>query len=89
MVIQVLRRRLHPSTVDGVRKDLARTEDSVLTALTIGELIEKNGEHRWIEPLIEEMGPWLMIQLADLSNLLEVILKYVPHLLPRTLMNDH
>lgn len=75
--------------MDGVRKDIARTEDSVLTALTIGELIEKHGEHRWIEPLIEEMGPWLMIQLADLSNLLEVILKYVPHLLPRTLMNDH
>ena len=89
MVVQVLRRHLHPSTVDGVRKGLARTEDSVLTALTLGEQIEKRGEHGWIEPLIEDMGPWLLIQLADLANLLEVILKYVPHQLPRTLVNDH
>ena len=68
---------------------IERAEDWVLTALTIGEQIKKRGEHGWMEPLIEEMGPWLMIQLADLSNLLEVILKYVPDPSSRTVFNDH
>lgn len=53
-----------------------RTEDSVKTALTLTEQIEKRGEQGWIEPLIEDMGPWMLLQLGDLANLLEVVLKY-------------
>ena len=79
MIVQAFRQRLNPFTVDALRKNIARTENPVFTALTIGEQIGKRGEHGWIEPLIEEMGTWLLIQLADLSNLLEVVLKYVPY----------
>ena len=77
IIVQVLRRRLHKQTVEGLREKIMRTEDSALTALTLSEQIEKRGEHGWIEPLIEEMGPWLLLQLGDLANLLEVVLKYV------------
>ena len=77
IIVQVLRRRVHPPTVEGLREKIMRTEDTVITALTLTEQIEKRGENRWIEPLIEEMGPWMLLQLGDMANLLEVILKYV------------
>lgn len=73
--MQVLRRRLHTPTVERLREHIIRTEDSVLTALTLTEQIEKRGEHAWIEPLIKEMGPWMLLQLGDMANLLEVVLK--------------
>lgn len=75
IIVQVLRRRLRPPTVERLREHVMRTEDSVITALTLIEQIEKRGEHGWIEPLITEMGPWLLLQLGDMANLLEVILK--------------
>ena len=52
-----------------------RTEDSLVTALNLSEQIEKRGDHGWMEPLIEEMGPWLLLQLGDMANFLEVVLK--------------
>lgn len=49
----------------------------MVTALTLIEQIEKQGAHGWIEPLIGDMGSWVLLQLADVATLLEVILKYV------------
>ena len=48
-----------------------------MTAATLAEQIEKRGDHGWIEPLIKELGTWLLLQLGDMANLLEVILKCV------------
>lgn len=76
-IVQVLRRRLNMPTVERLRENIIRTEDSVVTALTLTEQIEKRGEHGWIEPLIKDMGPWMLLQLGDMANLLEVLLKYV------------
>ena len=60
-----------------LREEVKRTEDSTVTALTLIEQIEKRGEHGWIEPLVEDMGDWMLLQLGDVANLLEVMLKYV------------
>ena len=76
IIVQVLRRRLQTPNVDGLREKVMRTEDTLTTALTLTEQIEKRGEQGWIEPLIEDMGPWMLLQLGDLANLLEVVLKY-------------
>lgn len=54
-----------------------RTEDPTVTAYTLTEQIEKRGAHGWIEPLIDAQGTWMLLQLGDAANLLEVILKYV------------
>lgn len=77
IIAQVLRRRFRIPTVERLREDVIRTEDSMVTALTLVEQIEKRGEHGWIEPLVEDIGAWLLLQLGDLANLLEVVLKYV------------
>ncbi|KAL9130871.1 MAG: hypothetical protein Q9175_006917 [Cornicularia normoerica] len=76
-VVQVLRRRLNGPTVESLRADMKHTEDSGVTASTISEQIQKRGEHAWIEPMIEDMGPWLLLQLGDMANLLEVILNWL------------
>ena len=52
-----------------------RTENSMTTAHTLSEQIEKRGAQSWIDPLIEDMGEWLLVQLGDMANLLEVLLK--------------
>ena len=75
VVVQVLRRRLQSQTVEGLRENIMRTENSAMTALTLTEQIEKRGAQGWLEPLIEEMGPWMLLQLGDMANLLEVVLK--------------
>lgn len=54
-----------------------RTEDINETARSIAEFIEKEGDQRWADPLIEQVGPWLLVQLSDLANLMEVLRKRV------------
>jgi hypothetical protein len=45
------------------------------TALTLSEFIEKRGDQHWVDPLIEDVGPWMMVQLADLADLMETLRK--------------
>ena len=75
LIGQVLRRRFEKPSVEKLRQNIMRTEDSLTTALTLTEQIEKRGAQSWVDPLIEDMGEWLLIQLGDMANLLEVLLK--------------
>ena len=77
IIAQVIRRRFNVPTVESLRGNAMRTEDSMVTALTLMEQIDKRGAHGWIEPLVENMGDWMLIQLADMASLLEVVLKFV------------
>ena len=79
LIAQVLRRRFEKPSVEKLRQDLARVEDSMTTAYTLSEQVEKRGAQSWVEPLIEDMGEWLLLQLGDMANLLEVMLKQVTH----------
>lgn len=73
--MQVFRRRHRPPTVEKIRDHVRRVENTNLKAITLAEHIEKRGDHNWIEPLLAELGPWLQLQLGDLANLFEVIIK--------------
>ncbi|KAL8994120.1 MAG: hypothetical protein Q9169_005833 [Polycauliona sp. 2 TL-2023] len=53
LIAQVLRRRFEKPSVEKLRQDTTRTEDSLSTAHTLSEQIEKRGAHGWIDPLIE------------------------------------
>ncbi|KAL9031948.1 MAG: hypothetical protein Q9196_000082 [Gyalolechia fulgens] len=41
-------------------------------AYKFGELFDKHGRHHWIEPLLDELGPYVQLQLNDLANIFEV-----------------
>ena len=45
--------------------------DRGATALKVGELMDKHGSDDWLGPLMDELGPFLQVQIADLANLLE------------------
>ena len=51
--------------------------DSRNTASRFGELIDKHGRNDWLEPLVENMGPFIQLQLGDMANMLEVFSKFV------------
>ncbi len=71
----MIRRRLKAPSIEDIRKDLKRVEDMTETAMTLSEFIEKNGDQRWADSLINDLGPWLMIQLADLADIMETVRK--------------
>ena len=54
-----------------------RIEDATKTAMTLSEFVEKRGDEAWVNSLIEQLGPWMFIQLADTANTMEVLRKYV------------
>ncbi len=55
-----------------------RTLERGDAAYKFGEMIDKHGREQWLGPLIDELGPYVQLQLNDLANLLEVLAKLVP-----------
>ena len=75
IVYIIARRKIHEPTLNDLRRDVMRTEDRQQTALSVTEFIEKEGDEGWVDELVRVVGPWLMVQLADLANLMEIIRK--------------
>ncbi|OAL47228.1 hypothetical protein IQ07DRAFT_573080 [Pyrenochaeta sp. DS3sAY3a] len=69
----VIARRVNPHSLHHLTEDIKRREDIHSTALSLTELIDKVGEEQYPDSLLEHVGPWLIIQLADLSNFLETV----------------
>lgn len=58
---------------------MQRAHDRHQSAYKFGELIDKHGDQNWVEPLMQEIGPHLQLQLGDIGNMLEVFVKSVVH----------
>lgn len=71
----IAHRKIHPPTVDDLRKEIMRTENVNEIALTLAEFIEKKGDENWVGPMIDTVGPWAMVQLADAANFMEILRK--------------
>ena len=71
----VIQRCAHSNTIEDLRADIEHRENQRKTALSLTELIIKEGEERWSDKLLEGLGPWLMLQLADLANFFESLRK--------------
>ena len=56
---------------------MQRALDSQSTASRFGELVDKHGREDWLEPLMEDLGPFIQLQLGDIANMLEVFDKWV------------
>lgn len=56
---------------------MQRAQDREGTAYKFGELIDRHGPDNWLEPLINDLGPFVQLQLGDIANLLEVLDKSV------------
>lgn len=69
----VVERRVHENTLENLREDIKHREDQQATALSLAEFIVKRGDENWADDIVEVIGPWLMVQLADLANFFESI----------------
>ncbi|OAG06918.1 uncharacterized protein CC84DRAFT_1088757 [Paraphaeosphaeria sporulosa] len=67
----VFQRRTHGNTLEDLRDEIKHREDQRRTALSLTELIVKKGDKNWSDKLVEDLGPWFMVQLADLANFFE------------------
>lgn len=74
-VYLVAERRRHGNTMQDLREDIEHRENQRVTALSLSELIVKEGDQNWSDDLLEGLGPWLMVQLADLANFFESMRK--------------
>ena len=52
-----------------------RAHDERSKAYKLGELVDKYGQKHWLEPLLDELGPFVQLQLYDMANMLEVLAK--------------
>ena len=59
---------------------MQRALDRRSTASRFGELVDKHGRENWLEPLMEDLGPFIQLQLGDIANMLEVFDKWVIHM---------
>lgn len=71
---------MHGDTIEDLRKEIIHREDTEQTALSLAELIVKKGDEKWADDLLEGLGPWAMVQLADMANFFETARKFVLHL---------
>ena len=76
IIYTTIRNWFYPTSIDTVRKAMARGIDRERKAQAWGELIEKHGRSDWVEPLITDMGPMIQMQLGDLTNFIEVMVNF-------------
>ncbi|KAI4242910.1 MAG: hypothetical protein L6R40_003783 [Gallowayella cf. fulva] len=69
----VIKNRFFPSSVEALRNSMHRTHHERGQACNFGELVDKYGRKHWLEPLLDELGPFMQLQLNDMANMLEYL----------------
>ena len=77
IIYLVVKNRYYPTSVQSLKESVRRSADREGMASKLGELIDKHGRENWIEPLVDELGPYVQLQIGDIANMLEVFAKLV------------
>ncbi|KAI9658559.1 MAG: hypothetical protein M1821_002119 [Bathelium mastoideum] len=72
LVFITIRRRFCSETAKDIRTSYDRALSRGTQALRISELISKHGNDKWLDPLLDEIGPIVQLQIGDLADLLEI-----------------
>lgn len=70
-IYYVVEHNIYGNSISNLREDIKHTEDVHKTAMSLTEFIEKRGDDKWADDVVQALGPWLMVQLADLANFFE------------------
>jgi hypothetical protein len=73
VIYATIRNRHYPSSVSSIRESMARSLDTEKKAQAWSELIDRHGSNGWMEPLLDELGPMIQLQLGDLVDFLEML----------------
>jgi hypothetical protein len=66
----------YPTSLSDLRAAIERSIDRGATAFKVGELMDKHGSDDWLGPLLEELGPFIQVQIADFANMLETLYNF-------------
>ncbi|KAL9094415.1 MAG: hypothetical protein Q9165_003265 [Trypethelium subeluteriae] len=72
LIFVTVRRRFRPESIDEIRLSYERALSRGTQALRLSELISKHGNDKWLDPLLDEIGPIVQLQIGDLADLLEI-----------------
>ncbi|KAJ9639957.1 hypothetical protein H2199_006190 [Coniosporium tulheliwenetii] len=76
IIFIVVANRYQARSVDSLRASHERELDKSTSALKFGEIINRHGSGNWIDPALNEIGPWAQIQLSDLADFFEIIMNF-------------
>lgn len=82
----VIRNRLKPTSHQSLKESHARALDRSANALKFGEHVNMYGRAKWLDPMIEQCGPVLQMQLGDIADHLEVMVNFYEWKSPRNTM---
>ena len=68
-----IKNKFYPSSMKHLRAAIKRSANTESAAFQFGEFIDRHGTDSWLDPLIEELGPYVQLQIGDIANLLEVL----------------
>jgi len=66
----------YPTSLADLRASIERSIDRGATAFKVGELMDKHGSDDWLGPLMEDIGPFIQVQIADFANMLESLYNF-------------
>ena len=75
MILLVIRRGSQDPSIEDLRQEIQRIESVSSRSDSFTDFVEKRGSADWLEPLVDAVGPWLLLQLGDVANSLEVVRK--------------
>ena len=78
-----IRNKFYPSSMNHLRAAIQRSADRESSAFQFGEFIDRHGRDSWLDPLIEDVGPYVQLQLGDIANQLEVLANFYSWRSPR------
>jgi len=58
----------YPTSLEELRNGTERTIDRGATAFKVDELMDTLGSGDWLSPLMDELGPFIQVQVEDLAN---------------------
>ncbi|KAK5115478.1 hypothetical protein LTR62_001137 [Meristemomyces frigidus] len=59
-----------------MKKSHVRATETRERVSMMSELITRHGSDAWVEPFLDEFGPWIQLQLGDTSDFLEICANY-------------
>lgn len=60
--------RYYPTNVESLRASQRRAFDSSASASKFSEVIDKHGKKDWIDPVMDNFGPYIQLQLGGTSK---------------------
>ncbi|KAI9696643.1 MAG: hypothetical protein M1820_008092 [Bogoriella megaspora] len=67
-----IRQRIDPESIQEIRDSYERALSRGAQAFRFSEVINKHGNDKWLDPLLDQIGPLVQLQVADLADLLEI-----------------